>query len=150
MNFDFVALSGALGALKALTGIAKDVNNVEFNQQLIELQQKLLDVQSDYGKLMDENRALRVEIEEGKAYDFHHSVYWKKLPDGSEMGPLCPICYGEKQKVMPLKSHGKHASQPNVMLFSCPILHVPQGRGLEARYQIPADLIPAERYSAQI
>ena len=57
MPLDMTAVTGALAALKALTGIAKDVNNIEFNQRIIELQQKLLDIQIDYGALLDENRA---------------------------------------------------------------------------------------------
>jgi hypothetical protein len=31
---DLSAVTGALGALKALTGIAKDVNNIELNQKI--------------------------------------------------------------------------------------------------------------------
>ena len=128
MALDMTAVTGALTALKSLTGIAKDVNNIEFNQKIIKLQQKLLDIQTNFSALLDENRSLRSEIEAGKAYELHHSVLWKKLPDGSDLGPYCPICRGDQGKEMPLHYRGPLNTDAAILLFSCPIQHVAKGR----------------------
>lgn len=117
--------------MKALTGIAKDVNNIEFNQKIIELQQKLLEIQIEYGNLLDENRALRDEVEASRTYAFHHSVNWKKLADGNEEGPFCPICFAEKKTMMPLEYRGPYSANKQMNLFVCPIRHVPKGEGFE-------------------
>jgi hypothetical protein len=147
MPFDLTAVSGALAALKALIGIAKDVNNIEFNQKIIELQQKLLDVQINYSALLDENRSLKAEIEAGKAYELHHSVVWKKQPDGSELGPFCPICRGKDGKEMPLHFRGPLNSDQETLLFSCPIQHVAKGEGRNVSYHVPKPLVPEHRYT---
>ena len=147
MPLDMTAVTGALAALKALTGIAKDVNNIEFNQKIIELQQKLLDIQIDYSALLDENRALKAEIEAGKAYELHHSVIWKKLRDGSEAGPFCPICRGEHGKEMPLHFRGPLNTDEEILLFSCPIQHVAKGEGRNVTYHVPKALVPEGRHT---
>jgi len=149
MAFDLSAVTGALGALKALTGIAKDVNNIEFNQKLVEIQQKLLDIQVDFGNLLEENRTLKAEIEEGKAVDFHHSVNWRKSRDAVESGPYCPICYADKGKFMPLEMLGGHRSDPSVLLFACPVIHKLEAHGGNSSYWLPKDLIAEDRYAAQ-
>ena len=145
MPLDMTAVTGALAALKALTGIAKDVNNIEFNQKTIELQQKLLDIQIGYSALVDENRALKAEIEASKAYELHHSVFWRNLPDGSEVGPFCPICRGEHGREMPL--HFRGPLDEETLLFSCPIQHVVKGEGRNVSYHVPKALVPEGRYT---
>jgi hypothetical protein len=147
MPLDLTSVGGALSALKALTGIAKDVNNIEFNQKIIELQQKLLEIQIDFGNLLDENRALKDAVEASKAYDFHHSVNWKKLADGNEAGPFCPICFADKGRLMPLEFHGTHMDDKSLLIFTCPIQHVARGQGLNTSYNLPSDLIPPDRYT---
>jgi hypothetical protein len=146
MAFDLTAVTGALGVLKTLSGIAKDVNNIEFNQKIIELQQKLLEIQIDYGGLLDENRKLKDEAAASKAVAFHHSVNWKKLEDGSESGPYCPVCYAENSRFMPLEFHGPHMHDQRLLFFECPVKHVKYGEGLNASYLIPKELIPIDRY----
>jgi len=144
---DMTAVTGALTALRALTGIAKDVNNIEFNQKIIELQQKLLDIQIDYGTLLDENRALKAEIEAGKAYELHHSVVWRKLPEGGEAGPFCPICRGKDGKEIPLHYRGPLNTDEGTLLFACPIQHVAKGEGRNTTYHVPKVLVPEDRYT---
>jgi hypothetical protein len=140
------AFTGALTALKSLTGIAKDVNNIEINQKILELQQKLLDIQIDYGNLIDKNRVLKAEADDAKATLFHHSVYWKKHLDGTESGPFCPICFETKKLAMPLAFHGKPTQEPDMFIFECPVEHVGKGKGWQPSYLIPNTLIPEDRY----
>ena len=141
------AVTAALTALKALMGIAKDVNNIELNQRIIELQQKLLDIQTDYGSLFDENRLLKDEIQSAKAYALHHSVVWKSRSDGSQIGPFCPICHGENGKEMPLQFRGPLGTDEAVLLFTCPVQHVAPGAGRNATYRVPAACVPEDRYT---
>jgi hypothetical protein len=134
---DMTAVTGALATLQSLTGIAKNVNSIEFNQKIIELQQKLLDIQIDFGGLLVENRSLKAEIETGKAYELHHSVLWKRLPDGTEIGPFCPICHGDQGKQMPLHYRGPFNADPGILLFTCPIQHMAKGEGRNPFYHVP-------------
>lgn len=147
MAFDLTPVTGALTALKALTGIAKDVNNIELNQKIIELQQKLLDIQIDYGNLLEENRSLKETIETSKSVEFHHSVIWKRQPDGTEAGPYCPVCLAEKARFMPLHFEGRHQDGSR-LFFSCPIAH-DAGRTVPESYLLPEGLIPPNRYVEQ-
>ena len=41
-------------------------NNIELNQKIMELWQRLLDIQIDYGNLIDENRAPKAQLEADK------------------------------------------------------------------------------------
>ena len=82
MPFELSNLSAALTALGSLVGLANKADTVEFNQKLIEVQKGLMATQVDFMKLLDENAMLKAELTRVHAYDFHHSVIWKKCPDG--------------------------------------------------------------------
>jgi hypothetical protein len=76
-------ISSLLVSLKALVGMAKDVNDVEFNGKVIEIQQKVLDLQAKFAELQSENEVVRRE----------NQAQWNRNDDGSEDGPFCPSCW---------------------------------------------------------
>jgi hypothetical protein len=93
-------IGGALTALKALTGIAKDINNIEFNQKIIELQQDLLEIQEKFSELQnqnfnlrEENRNLKTQQDLGNRVVFHDGACWEIRETGKEEGPFCPSCW---------------------------------------------------------
>ncbi len=139
MNFDLSNLTAALSALGSLVGLASKANTVEFNQQVIEVQKSLLALQSDVTKLLDENRNLKEQLEMERSYSFHHSVNWKKQQDGSEFGPLCPVCLSEG-KVLPLQLRARMRNRP-AFSFECAHDH----GGLI--FELPGALIPKDRYT---
>jgi len=94
---------------------------------------------------------LRAENERLRAYVFHHSVSWRKLPDGSEDGPFCPTCVSEGTPMRLLlreyidQTHG-------LWHLYCPKTHVGSsagrdlGRGREPIYAVPKELVSEDRY----
>ena len=93
---------GLLTVVKAITGIAKDVNNIELNRQISEIQLKIFEVQEKLMALQDENMRLRDENRQIKAAAElqesvvpHDQAIWKLAGDGREEGPFCPSCWAD-------------------------------------------------------
>ena len=61
---EFAAVISALRALKTITQIATDVKSTELTDKIIELQQSLLEMQTGMTGLVDDNQALKHQIEE--------------------------------------------------------------------------------------
>lgn len=100
-------ISGLLVSLKALIGMAKDVNDVEFNGKVIDIQQKVLDLQAKFAELQGENDELRNQNRQlkeasdiSKSVIFHDHAQWKKNEDGTEEGPFCASCWTGPDKLL--------------------------------------------------
>jgi hypothetical protein len=92
-------IGSLLTSLRALVGMAKDVNAAEFNERLIDIQQKVLDLQARFAELQDENtqlkednRQLKSAAEIEKTVVFHDHAYWRqhevKVSSDHDDGPL--------------------------------------------------------------
>jgi hypothetical protein len=98
------AVNGAAGVLKEIGSIAKKAGNREINEHLIDLQQRVIDIQGLLTELIAENEALRRRIAElehsadiERELKFEESVYWR-VRDGKRVeGPLCPNCWDSKR-----------------------------------------------------
>jgi hypothetical protein len=143
--FDASNLTAALTAIGSLIGLAGKADTVEFNQKIIEVQKGLIATQVDFLKLIEENVRLKADLENGKMWEFHHSVSWKKLPGGTEEGPYCPACRADRRE-MPLTMRGLHVSNPDVFLFSCSVDHGQSRQPRGGLFQIPKNLIKEDRY----
>jgi regulator of replication initiation timing len=110
-------IGSLLTSLRALVGMAKDVNTAEFNEKLIDIQQKVLDLQASFAELQDENnrlkednRQLKSAADIEKTVVFHDHACWRQcevkvsadhddesLHDEQyelrEEGPYCPSCW---------------------------------------------------------
>lgn len=116
------------------------------------MQGKLLDVQQQTLALQVENQQLRAENEKFRSSVFHHSVNWRVLQDGSEDGPLCPVCHAEGVD-MPLTLRDVVDQTGELWHLRCPKPHIvgvgsegTMGRGRELSYAVPKNLIPHDRY----
>ena len=118
------ALGSALGALKTISEIAKNVNSIELTQKVIELQTSIIDMQRAMDERERENRQLRDELLEiTRSCDIQADLEWQ--PDGgfwtrkSERTqglsiPYCPVCWGRDEKLVAL-------TQGAVGYFRCTI-----------------------------
>jgi len=149
MAFDLDNLTKAVGALGSLVGLAGKAGTVEYNRNVIELQQALIATQRDMQTLIDENAQLRNELSGLQSRTFHHSVEWKMNVDGQEEGPFCPVCRADSGKEMPLKLMGPHISNAELIIFACPKDHT-GGKGRDTVYLIPKPLLKADRYGPRL
>jgi len=108
-------ISGLLVSLKALVGMAKDVNNIEINGQVIDIQQKVLDIQAKYAELQQENFSLResntlltAKLKRRDEMKHAHGAYWTK-----DDGPFCQTCWESDEKVIRLSRAHPAPGQPS-------------------------------------
>ena len=84
-------LSGAAKAAKAVFNLAKGVDKSELRAELlgavIELQEKILELQVEMGSLLDQNRKLEEALVLREMEFREDGMYW----DGDN-GPYCPNC----------------------------------------------------------
>ena len=109
---EFATVTAALGAVKTISEIAKNVNSAELTQKIIELQnsilalqQQLFEIQTESLTLKQENRDLQDVITKGRELVFAAEAYWRKI-DGGFDGPYCPMCWDADHKVIRLGSLG--------------------------------------------
>ncbi len=117
----------------------------EVYDYIIDSKEALLSAQEQGTRLQAENEKLRICV-------FHHSVNWRRLPDGSEDGPFCPVCAGEGVD-MRLMLRGVVDQSGPVWHLQCPKSHLAgvgiegfRGKGRELSYAIPKELLPENRY----
>jgi ribosomal protein S27AE len=107
------AVNGAAGVLKEIGSIAKKAGNREINERLIDLQQRVIDIQGMLAELIAENEVLRRQMTElehsadiEKKLKLEESVYWT-VQDGKRVdGPLCPNCWDSKKMIVHLTPSG--------------------------------------------
>ena len=84
-------ISGAAKATKAVFNLAKGVNESDLRAELqgavIDLQEKILELQVEMGSLLDQNRKLEEKLTLSQMEFRDDGMYW----DGDE-GPYCPTC----------------------------------------------------------
>jgi len=153
-------ISSGLSALKAaadLTRAARDAAKAgllkpeefagrvaEIYDYIIDSKEALLTAQQEFSILRNENETLKSTV-------FHHSVSWRKVPDGPEDGPFCPICVSEGINMRLV--FRDHVDQSGAFWFlPCPKTHVGTsvvrdlGRGREPVYTVPKELVAEGRY----
>ena len=84
-------LAGAAKAAKAVLDLTKGVDKSDLRAELqgaiLDLQERIIQLHSELGSLLDENRALKEELALSKMEFRDDGMYW----DGDE-GPYCPKC----------------------------------------------------------
>jgi len=106
---ELAGLSAALGAVKTISEIAKNVNNVELIQKVIDLQSAIMEMQRDLQLLQTERHALAEEIRELKeernirtSLQYANHVYWVRDESGALDGPFCTTCWDASKKLVRL------------------------------------------------
>jgi len=156
MTLDPVSIGGAIASLKNIVDLVKNANDAQLSlkvsKEFMEVQGQLFDFQQKALAVQQRNYDLEGELRRYKSFVFHHSVYWHSPPDKPEDGPFCPICFGEDRE-MRLILRGPHVDSER-LIFACVKSHVENpgkraemGATTEPRYNIPKELIPADRYS---
>jgi hypothetical protein len=67
---------------------------------LIDSQEELMKKNEKISSLSDEIRSLKAKADLEHLVVFHDRACWKKLDDGSEEGPYCPVCWGDSKKLI--------------------------------------------------
>lgn len=97
---------GLLDNAKEAVQLVQKIDNIE-------LYRKILDLQADALKMVEENATLKNQIksleEKLKIKDsltFENNDYWIKREDGSKDGPFCTHCWDREQKLVRLNLRG--------------------------------------------
>jgi hypothetical protein len=149
-----IDVAAGLSALKAAAQLAKALREAaksgtvapdEFAGRVAEIYDYVIDSKEAVVAAQERLAQVEAENERLRTYRFHHSVYWRVMPDGSEDGPFCPICVAGRTDMRLMMSRGIPKDE-SVWHFSCPAGHLPEGRGREHVYAVPRSLVPEGRY----
>jgi hypothetical protein len=156
-----MGIATGLSALKAAADLTRSIRDAakagtlkpdEFAGRVAEVYDYIGDSKEALLTAQEEMTQLRVENEKLKTKVFHHSANWRKLPDGTEDGPFCPVCSGEGCE-MRLTVRGMVDQTGPFLYLECPKSHLAgigiegyRGRGRELSYAIPKELLPDNRY----
>lgn len=111
MSDSIPALAGVaavLSVVSKLAEIAKNVKSSEMRAQLAEVQQNLLDLQQELGRVIDDNDRLKrearerdklAEIEADLEFTTDGHFYIRKSEKDKGLVPYCPVCWGKRELV---------------------------------------------------
>lgn len=84
----------------------------------LDLYRKILDLQAEVMDLVEENRNLKLQLQNKDSIIFTDSAYWKKIEDNKFDGPFCPRCWDYESKLIRLIKHqGYHPKCPQCKNF---------------------------------
>ena len=121
-------IGGALKALQGVVVLAKKIDKeglqAEFLEQILDLQTRLMEVQSDLISMKEENELLRSQLAL-QSMDYRDGMYW----DGDD-GPFCPGCVDGN------KIRARVAKNPGNGFYVCEVCKgSPQGAPRPADYR---------------
>ena len=113
-----ISMAAVGTALKAVVNVAKGVDKSELRAELqgaiIDLQERIFELHSDVGALIDENRGLKDEIaslNEAMAISSELTVrenaYFRGSSSGQEEGPFCTRCWDVDSRLVRLHEYGR-------------------------------------------
>ncbi|HAT68320.1 MAG: hypothetical protein A2481_02730 [Candidatus Yonathbacteria bacterium RIFOXYC2_FULL_47_9] len=87
--------------LKSVAGVLQEAGKIPQYQQILEVQEKLLEMMNHIFALENENRELKQQIKTKEALVFEGNVYW--MNDGDKKnGPFCKVCHEKENKMITL------------------------------------------------
>jgi len=96
---------GLLDNIKAIAKTVRQIDNIDLNQQILDLQSDALD-------MLEENGRLKVELEQANQrlnirdkLIFSCNMYYLPGKDGKKDGPFCSSCYDASQNLIRLHSY---------------------------------------------
>lgn len=92
--------TSAIQIVTRLRDINKNIANAEFSNALADLAIELAEIKIKVAGLLEENEALRRELERKNALELTFSKYAYFTSDGD--GPFCPLCYDSQGKAIRL------------------------------------------------
>ena len=113
---------GIIEEFKEVVKLAQKLDNME-------LYRKILDLQAEIIRVVEENMQLKAQVKElskkltiQETLEFKEEAYWRKLEDGTEDGPFCTSCWDSEQKLIRMIVF-KKSGQPK----GCPVCHTVKG-----------------------
>lgn len=88
--------------LKSVAGVLQEAGKIPQYQQILEVQEKLLEMQKHIFDLEVENRELKEKVKTREDLIVKNDAYW--LKDGD--GPFCLTCHGAKDLLVRMVSWG--------------------------------------------
>lgn len=89
--------------LKSVAGVLQEAGKIEQYKQILEVQEKLLEMQKTIIKLESDNKELKEKIEVKNNLFFENNAYWLKKEDGSKDGPYCSRCWDVEKNTVRMK-----------------------------------------------
>lgn len=83
---------GILDEVKSLAKTIQQIDNIELYQKILNLQADIMKVLEENNRLKEENRSLKEKFKIKKSLKFENDSYWIKNKDGSKEGPFCSKC----------------------------------------------------------
>lgn len=84
--------------LKSVAKTLREAEKIPQYEQILNIQEKLLEMQNRIFDLEGENRELKSKLSEREKILLRAGVYYKIIEDGKEDGPFCTLCYDDEQK----------------------------------------------------
>lgn len=98
---------GAYEALKDAALVLKEAGKIEQYRQILETQEKLLDMQKRISELESENLTLKEQISLTASIEHRNNAYW--TAGEKEDGPFCTRCWDVTKKLVRLHPLGNPA-----------------------------------------
>jgi predicted RNase H-like nuclease (RuvC/YqgF family) len=98
-----------LDMLKNAAIVYKEAGKFEEYKKILDLQEKVLEMQETINKLTQENSDLNEQLKTNKKLVFKNNAYWEGLD-----GPYCSACWDDKKRLvrMHTKKNNHYANCP--------------------------------------
>lgn len=115
---------GLLDEIKSLATTIQKIDNIELYRKILDLQAEAMKLLEEKAAVEKENRQLHDKLKIGGELEFEHNVYWRQDEDtGRSDGPFCSNCWDSMQRLVRL--HQKE--NPNYI--ECPTCKQPIKKG---------------------
>lgn len=91
----------AFNELKAVAKVLQEAGKIEQYQQILDAQKELLEMQNKIVNLETDNKRLRDEFEIKENLISEGNLYWI-IKDGKKDGPFCTCCWDSERKLVRL------------------------------------------------
>src|SRR3989344_1988030 len=101
---------GMYEIIKDAAAVAKEAGKIEQYKQILEVLEKMLDMQKRIEELEIDNNILRKQLSTKKSVKYERNSYW--TDDGTSDGPFCSKCSdsdGEMVRTHPCGNPAYHA-----------------------------------------
>ena len=104
-----------IDGLKTAGKVLQEAGKIEQYQQILDAQQRMLEMQATIADLTEENRILKTQLTTRDAMVYENNAYYTNPTDDSRDGPFCSHCWDVDGKTVRLKP-----SLNNRAFSSCP------------------------------
>ena len=81
-----------IDGLKTAGKVLHEAGKIEQYEQILDAQQKMLEMQSNIADLIEENKRLKQKLELQTSLSFENNAYWS-VTDEKKDGPFCSRCW---------------------------------------------------------